>query len=224
VPSGVAVCADLRKPQTNTPGGSAIPIKTGSELKIGNTKRIVKQKDLRLEQEDIEYHVWKTLLVNVRLLDPVEGEPTNPVDDRFLLSFAFSFSKRIARFEGPDVALPKAFGKMEADGSAAPKIFTNRHGQLTNGAYTLDEAGMQPHLTGSLTGGKSQFIYRVNAKELTLDAAANADQSGRWEGHKAKVRFDRPIGIDARTGELTCVLNVYRTRSGYIHASPGSPQ
>ncbi len=60
---------------------------------------------------------------------------------------------------------------------------------------------MQPHLTESLAAGKSQFMYRVNSSELTLDAAAYADQAALWVGNKAKVVFDRPIGVHAGTGE-----------------------
>src|SRR5208337_3119235 len=118
---------------------------------------------------------------------------------------------------------PATFGKLEAEGFTAPKIGTNRHGQLTNGTYTLDEAGMQPHSTGSLANGKSQFMYRVNADQLALDAAAYADQKGLWVGNKAKVIFDRPIGVHADTGEPTSVLNIYRTSTGFIHAAPGRP-
>jgi hypothetical protein len=123
----------------------------------------------------------------------------------------------------PSGSVPTTFGKLQAEGFTAPKISANRHGQLTNGIYTLDEAGMQPHLTGSLAAGKSQFMYRVNSSELTLDAAAYADQAGLWVGNKAKVVFDRPIGVHAGTGEPTNVLNIYRTQTGFIHAAPGTP-
>ncbi|MBK6520310.1 MAG: RHS repeat-associated core domain-containing protein [Polyangiaceae bacterium] len=41
-----------------------------------------------------------------------------------------------------------------------PKIVTNRHGQLTNDLYTLDEAGMAPHKTGSLAGVDCARITR----------------------------------------------------------------
>jgi hypothetical protein len=66
-------------------------------------------------------------------------------------------------------------------------------------------------------------MYRVNANQLTLDAAAYADRAGLWVGSKAKVVLDRPIGVHAGTGEPTCVLNLYRKENGLIHASPGSP-
>ncbi len=104
-----------------------------------------------------------------------------------------------------------------------PKVFTNRHGQLTNGRYILDEAGMAPHTTGSLAGGKSQFLYRVNEKQLALDAAAYADDAGLWVGNKAKVVLDDFIGVHGGTGQRTQVVNIYRTDSGFIHAAPGSP-
>jgi hypothetical protein len=119
--------------------------------------------------------------------------------------------------------LPPTFGKLQAKGFTAPEISVKRRGQLTNGTYTVDEIGMGPHLTGSLAGGKSQFMYRVNYNELALDAAAYTDQAGLWAGNKAKVVFDRPIGVHAVTGEPTSVLNIYRTKSGFIHAAPGSP-
>ena len=104
-----------------------------------------------------------------------------------------------------------------------PIVTTNRHGQLTNGKYTLDLAGMAPHTTGSLKAGKSQFLYAVNEKKLVLDASAIADQEGLWVGNKAKIVFDKPIGIQGSSGELTKTLNIYRTNTGFVHGAPGSP-
>lgn len=112
------------------------------------------------------------------------------------------------------------------EGWSAPEVSLTRHGQLTNGAYALDTAGMAPHETGSLVLGKSQFLYRLNSGQLVLDASAYADQAGLWTlnaGAKAKVTFSVPIGIDAQTGLPTNTLNLYRTSSGFIHGSPGSP-
>ncbi|MCK6592809.1 MAG: RHS domain-containing protein, partial [Polyangiaceae bacterium] len=105
-----------------------------------------------------------------------------------------------------------------------PTVSTNRHGQLTNGRYILDTVGMSPHTTGSLAGGKSQFLYRVNEKQLVLDAAAYADEVRLWVGNKAKIVLDDFIGVHARTGERTHALNIYRTDSGFIHGAPGSPR
>jgi RHS repeat-associated protein len=105
----------------------------------------------------------------------------------------------------------------------APRITSNRHGQLTNGKYILDDVGMQPHTTGSLAQGKSQFLYRVNEKQVVLDAAAYADEAGLWFGNKAKVVLDTPIGVHGQTGELTNVINIYRTKTGFVHGAPGTP-
>jgi hypothetical protein len=82
---------------------------------------------------------------------------------------------------------------------------------------------MAPHKTGSLKAGKSQWLSNVDAESAALDAARIADEKGLWVGNKAKVIADRPVGVHAETGELTNVINVYRTDTGFIHASPGSP-
>jgi hypothetical protein len=122
--------------------------------------------------------------------------------------------------EGPEARpVPEAANS----GFAAPRIFTNRHGLLTNGKYTLDAPGMAPHVSGATTTGKSQFLYRVNSDKAVLDAAAYADDAGLWVGNKAKVFVeDGPVGVIGRTGESTNWINVYRTRTGMVHGAPGS--
>jgi len=117
-----------------------------------------------------------------------------------------------------------SFGRLQANEFVPPSITTNRHGQLTNGRFTLDETGMQVHLTGTLSQGKSQFFFRVNHQHLLLDAAAYADEAGLWVGSKAKIILDRAIGVHGRTGQPTNVINIYRNRNGFIHGAPGSPQ
>ncbi|KYG00644.1 hypothetical protein BE21_57195 [Sorangium cellulosum] len=105
-------------------------------------------------------------------------------------------------------------------------VFRNRHGQLTNGRYILDEPGMAPHTAGSLADGRSQFLYGVNEKQLVLDAAAYADEANLWtagNGRKARVVFDDFIGVHYKTGQRTNVLNIYRTDTGFVHGAPGSP-
>jgi RHS repeat-associated protein len=104
------------------------------------------------------------------------------------------------------------------------KPYYNRHGQLTNGKYTIDESGMDPHQTGSLADGKSQWLSSVDAEQAVLDAADVADENGLWDAQgKAKVQANGYIGALGRTGELTDWINVYRTSTGFIHGSPGSP-
>ena len=104
----------------------------------------------------------------------------------------------------------------------APKIGLNRHGQLTNGTYTVDATGMVPHKTGSLSAGKSQWLSSVDAEKAVLDAAAKADAGGLWAGSKAKVEANVNVGALGSTGELTKWINVYRTKTGFVHGSPGS--
>jgi hypothetical protein len=104
-----------------------------------------------------------------------------------------------------------------------PPIGTNSRGQLTNGPYTLDAPGMAPHKTGATRGAKSQFLYQVDAEKATLDAAAYADEEGLWVGNKAKVFVENgPVGVLGNTGEPTSWINVYRTKTGFVHGAPGS--
>jgi hypothetical protein len=79
----------------------------------------------------------------------------------------------------PNLYNPKKVAS-PADAFEAPEITVNKHGQLTNGTYTLDSAGMDPHVNG--TPGKSQFSFYVNSGQATLDAAAYADEYGLWVG------------------------------------------
>lgn len=82
---------------------------------------------------------------------------------------------------------------------------------------------MKPHLTGSLKAGKSQFLHRVNPQQIVLDASAYANKAGLWVGNKAKVILNQNIGVHAGTGKLTNVLNLYRTKTGFVHGAPGTP-
>jgi hypothetical protein len=87
-----------------------------------------------------------------------------------------------------------------------------------------NEAGMTPHMTGSTVSGKSQFLFAVDANRAVLDAAAYADREGLWIGSKAKVFIlNGPVGVLGDSGGLTDWLNVYRTRTGFVHGAPGSP-
>jgi hypothetical protein len=103
------------------------------------------------------------------------------------------------------------------------KGWYNRHGQLTNGKYTIDEAGMAPHKTGSFGDGKSQWFSGVDAEQATLDAASYADTHNLWVGNKAKVPVSNGnVGALGSTGEPTQWINVYRTDTGFVHGSRGA--
>ncbi len=109
-------------------------------------------------------------------------------------------------------------------GFIAPKIVVDRHGQLTNGQYTIGRKAQDVHTSGATTGGKSQFLMRIDADKTTLDAAAYADHWGLWFRNRAKVELDHVIGVHGSSGQLTKVINVYRTETGMVHGAPGTPQ
>ncbi|MGW1767543.1 RHS repeat domain-containing protein [Streptomyces sp. NPDC002073] len=129
-----------------------------------------------------------------------------------------------------DQGLGKAFNEAHAKsndspggtGFTPPESYLNRHGELTNGAYTVSYPAMLKHLPGSSGPTKSVFLKSVNAEKATLDAAAYADAHDLWVGNKAKVyTTNGPVGVVGRTGELTRYINIYRNARGAIHGSPG---
>lgn len=112
------------------------------------------------------------------------------------------------------------------EGFTPPEITVNDRGELTNGKYTIDAKGMEPHKTGSYLNQKSQFRSDVDAEKVVLDGAAYADEHDLWEhssGSSAHVPTDVPVGYNGRTGEPSSIVNVYRTRTNYVHGSPGRP-
>ncbi len=105
-----------------------------------------------------------------------------------------------------------------------------KEGRLTDGKFVIDKPGMEPHQTGSLSGGKSQFLqaYVGEAAEiLILDAARFADQNCGWNSSNGKAKVlvtNGPIGVLASNGQKTSWVNVYKTSTNFVHGSPGSPQ
>jgi RHS repeat-associated protein len=96
-----------------------------------------------------------------------------------------------------------------------------KHGELTNGVYTVSKEAMKKHVF-DLGQGKSIFYPSLNAEEAVLKAAQYADEAGLWIGNKAKV----PV-LNTNIGRLgndspTNVINVYRNSNGFIHGSPGT--
>ena len=122
-------------------------------------------------------------------------------------------------------------GSQETEHFKAPEINVDNKGNLTNGKYTLDQKGMQVHVDGKNIS-KSQFLYDVDANKAVLDAAAYADENNLWVpntgnptdfANKAKVYVENgPVGVTG-SGELTNYINIYRTKTGYVHGSPGNP-
>lgn len=61
-----------------------------------------------------------------------------------------------------------------------------KHGELTNGTYTVSKEAMKKHIYKGVSG-KSIFYSTVDAEEIVLRAAEFADKNGLWVGNKAKV-------------------------------------
>ncbi len=110
-------------------------------------------------------------------------------------------------------------------------IYRDRHGFLTDGVYRVSTGKNRPHMFETRASGKSYFNEGTDVERLSLEAARAADRNDRWRAdpgstyrRRAKVSYDHDVGIHARTGQPTRVVNVYRKRSGTIHISPGSPK
>ncbi|MEV4324293.1 DNRLRE domain-containing protein [Microbispora rosea] len=104
-----------------------------------------------------------------------------------------------------------------------PKISVDRHGNLTNGKYTLDGKKMDPHVNSQ--PDKSKFGFYVNSGKAVLDAAAYADKHNLWnKDGKAKVPVSNGyVGSLGRGGGRTMWINVYRTaRGNRVHGAPGT--
>ena len=66
---------------------------------------------------------------------------------------------------------------------------------------------------------KSQFLYDVDANNLWEASSGNLTDFA----NKAKVPVTNGyVGVTGK-GELTSYINVYRTKTGYIHGCPGNP-
>jgi hypothetical protein len=105
----------------------------------------------------------------------------------------------------------------------------DRHGNLTDGVYSVNDIKNRPHAYETRQEGKSYFHEGTDLGMLGLHAAAIADRDNLWRSdipgefaRKAKVRFDQPVGIHQRTGQPTHTVNVMRRKTGTIHISPGS--
>ena len=125
---------------------------------------------------------------------------------------------------------PTTYGDIEYPGFSPSPLSRDSHGRQTNGVYSILNEGMSRHTGGSLSTGRSQFLYNVDANRLVLQAAELANTLQIWSKRgKAKIVFDRPIGVHYESGRLTNVLNVYRKQKtkrevNLVHGSPGSPQ
>jgi hypothetical protein len=123
-----------------------------------------------------------------------------------------------------DQAKP-SYGGQGVDDVQSPRVHLDRHGNLTNGKYTLNDK-MARHTTGDPSSGKSQFLHKVDSDKAVLDAAAYADKHDLWGGtssNTAKVYVRNGyVGVTG-DGRLTHWISVYRTASNTVHGCPGNP-
>ena len=144
---------------------------------------------------------------------------------------SFNMESEINMAEKAGYGKGGTFGSGTPNAFEAPEITTNKKGELTNGTYTLNQKDMLIHVDGK-NPNKSQFLYDVDANKAVLDASAYADANNLWEAstgnsidfeNKAKVPVTNGyVGVTGK-GELTSYINVYRTKTGYVHGCPGNP-
>ena len=58
-------------------------------------KNVRKSFQEKLEIEDFESEIWKTLITNLKSFDPQKGDVSKTLDERFLSYFACLFKKRL---------------------------------------------------------------------------------------------------------------------------------
>jgi len=136
---------------------------------------------------------------------------SNAVNDPHTYEKAVSFGVMIYATKG-------SVGSTEV--STEMGFSLTRHGELTNGVYTVSKEAMKEHVFGGVSG-KSIFYPTLNANEAVLKAAQYADQNGLWIGNKAKVTVTNTNIGTLGNGAPTNVINVYKNSNGFIHGTPG---
>lgn len=126
---------------------------------------------------------------------------------------------------------------LNGDGSPSTRVPRpadyDRHGNYTDGTYRVSEKANLRHTDGHAPPGRSTFYPGTDLDRLAIEAAQQADHDDLWRASnpadksgdnpaKAKVTFDRDVGVIGSTGQSTRIVNVYKKRNGTIHISPGS--
>ncbi len=159
---------------------------------------------------------WSTERVPGAIVQHTSGsDAIQPVDDPFTM-----MAPGAIKYLGTKL-LAYSAGKIAANESSSALFSLTRHGQLTDGVYTVSKEAMKKHVFGGVSG-RSIFYPTLNAEEAVLKAARYADEAGLWIGNKAKVPvLNTNIGT-LGNGTPTNVINVYRNLKGFIHGSPGT--
>lgn len=119
---------------------------------------------------------------------------------------------------------------MSADSSEG-EIRRTKTGELTDGVYRVSPHGAARHAHSSDDATKSRFDEDVDAEEIALEAAQQADFTNAWKGkdsQEAWVDTGRIIGYDVETGKKTRYVRVVRRKGKkglppIIHAFPEEP-
>jgi RHS repeat-associated protein len=138
---------------------------------------------------------------------------------------------RAARTDPASSAPPVSDGEPQ-DATPSGAVWYNRHGQLTNGAYTVDESGMQPHLPFTEAARqvdpengllKSVFLSDIDAHKAVLDAAMYADNQALWNAETGRADVpvtNGPTGVDGASGQLVSGITVSRSHTNFVRGWP----
>jgi hypothetical protein len=96
-----------------------------------------------------------------------------------------------------------------------------KHGELTDGVYTVSKEAMKKHVFGGVEG-KSIFYPTLDAEVAVLKAARYADKYNLWIGNKAKIPVLNSNVGTLGNGTPTNFINIYRNSRGFIHGTPGT--
>ncbi|GAA4034217.1 hypothetical protein GCM10022247_69140 [Allokutzneria multivorans] len=124
----------------------------------------------------------------------------------------------------PSPVFGRRVGPQVKEPFTARTLWVDKHKQTADGHYRANNAAQAAHLDGTDEEGKSVFLPGLDANRIALDAAQRADEAGLWAETKAVVEFDSVVGVHAKTGRPTTIVNVYRRETKTIHACPGSPK
>jgi RHS repeat-associated protein len=101
--------------------------------------------------------------------------------------------------------------------------YRDKHGNLTNGKYTVNKASMQKHVTGGVMG-KSIFYPDIDADEAVLTAAEYADEHNLWNKNGiAKIPVTNTTIGTTGMKMSSDVIKVHRSSTNTLHGYPGNP-
>lgn len=110
------------------------------------------------------------------------------------------------------------------------QIYRAKTGELTDGVYRVSPKGAARHAHDTNDPTKSRFDEDVDAEEIALVAAQQADFENAWKRNRAIVDLGKEIGVNidpddpSRSNKRTRYVLVIRRKNGVIHATPHIPR